>query len=295
MVVLDKDLVARFLACLVQHRIVEKDHAFYVKWLRYYVDFCHKYGLMQEEAASLQPFLKKLRQKKQSDWQVQQAAAAIGFFHRLCLQASKNSAELSSVIAQAELLPSRYAPVAESSPMAHTVLASVEQKPEGEGAKTLGEGVVQVDEPGKKYGGNGGSYNQRYQVTVSALAGSEPSTTMPVMARGGSTRVQLSSSPAAEKTNTIGASWVSEYTRLSDEVKVRHLSPKTYRTYCHYVRKFQAFTKSLDPAQLNTEHVKAFLTSLAVRHQVAASTQNLAFNSLLFFFPACARPRVRQG
>jgi len=50
------------------------------------------------------------------------------------------------------------------------------------------------------------------------------------------------------------------------------------------VRKLQTFTKSKSPDLLTTEDVKAFLTSLAVRHSVSASTQNQAFNALLFFF-----------
>ena len=48
--------------------------------------------------------------------------------------------------------------------------------------------------------------------------------------------------------------------------------------------RFQAFTKSKPPEDLPTEDVKAFLTFLAVERKVAASTQNQAFNALLFFF-----------
>ncbi len=55
-------------------------------------------------------------------------------------------------------------------------------------------------------------------------------------------------------------------------------------TYSGWARKFQAFTETKDPTLLSTEDVKAFLTSLAVKRQVAASTQKQAFNALLFFF-----------
>lgn len=55
-------------------------------------------------------------------------------------------------------------------------------------------------------------------------------------------------------------------------------------TYTGWARKFQPFTESKDPTLLTTEDVKEFLTSLAVKEQVAASTQNQAFNALLFFF-----------
>jgi len=71
---------------------------------------------------------------------------------------------------------------------------------------------------------------------------------------------------------------------LSDEIGLRHYSPKTMRTYQNYVLKFQIFTKSIDPQSLNAEHVKEFLDELAAIKKVSATTQNLAFNSLLFFF-----------
>lgn len=71
---------------------------------------------------------------------------------------------------------------------------------------------------------------------------------------------------------------------MSDEIGLRHYSPKTLKTYRHYVAKLQAYTKSIDPSLLNSEHVKEFLTYLAVKKNVSATTQNLAFNSLLFFF-----------
>ncbi len=74
-----------------------------------------------------------------------------------------------------------------------------------------------------------------------------------------------------------------EYAGLTNEIKLRHYSPKTLRIYKHWVRQYQTFVRSEDPKALTTEHVKRFLTSLAVEQQVSASTQNLAFNALLFF------------
>jgi len=65
---------------------------------------------------------------------------------------------------------------------------------------------------------------------------------------------------------------------------MRNYSPRTSQTYHLWTRKFQTYTRSKPPGQLTTEDVKAFLTDLAVRQNVAASTQNQAFNALLFFF-----------
>lgn len=65
---------------------------------------------------------------------------------------------------------------------------------------------------------------------------------------------------------------------------MRHYSGKTFAAYRLWVRKFQAFVKSKPTEGLDAEDAKRFLTELAVRHGVAASTQNQAFNALLFFY-----------
>ena len=80
------------------------------------------------------------------------------------------------------------------------------------------------------------------------------------------------------------SSWVPEYNDLNAEIKIRHYSKSTLRTYTTWVRQFQGFTQSKDPKLLSTSDVKEFLTYLAVEKKVAASTQNEAFNALLFFY-----------
>ena len=50
------------------------------------------------------------------------------------------------------------------------------------------------------------------------------------------------------------------------------------------MRKFQHFVKGKPPERLTIEDVKEFLTHLAVKMHVSASSQNQAFNALLFFF-----------
>ncbi|MFC1896077.1 site-specific integrase [Thermodesulfobacteriota bacterium] len=50
------------------------------------------------------------------------------------------------------------------------------------------------------------------------------------------------------------------------------------------MRKIQTFTKSKEPVLLSPDDVKEFLTFLAIGRKVSSSTQNQAFNALLFFF-----------
>jgi integron integrase len=69
-----------------------------------------------------------------------------------------------------------------------------------------------------------------------------------------------------------------------EEIRVRHYSPKTLKAYRQWLRQFQAFTRSKPPESLTAADVKEFLTWLAVKREVSASTQNQAFNALLFFY-----------
>ncbi len=60
------------------------------------------------------------------------------------------------------------------------------------------------------------------------------------------------------------------------------LFPENIKGYGDWIRKFQGFLQDKPPAELSAADVKAYLTYLAVNCKVAASTQNLAFNVLLF-------------
>ncbi|TWJ17771.1 site-specific integrase [Geobacter argillaceus] len=78
--------------------------------------------------------------------------------------------------------------------------------------------------------------------------------------------------------------WDELLATLAAEIKVRHYSRKTLKTYANWSRQFQRFLKNKPPQELTTADVKTYLTWLAVKCHVAASTQNQAFNSLLFLF-----------
>src|SRR6266446_4676712 len=58
-------------------RVPELQRPGYRKWLRFYIDFCHKYGHSPTSASSLGPFLSKLASKKQSVENRNQAALAV--------------------------------------------------------------------------------------------------------------------------------------------------------------------------------------------------------------------------
>lgn len=74
---------------------------------------------------------------------------------------------------------------------------------------------------------------------------------------------------------------------MSDLMRRMHYSIHTERAYCDWVSRFVRFhqLKSRDALYVNAESkVEEFLTHLAVQANVAASTQNQAFNALVFLF-----------
>lgn len=78
--------------------------------------------------------------------------------------------------------------------------------------------------------------------------------------------------------------WGLSLEALANEISVRHYSKKTLKAYTLWAEKLRYFTGDKKPDALEIEDVKAFLTFLAVRKKVSASSQNQAFNALLFFF-----------
>jgi len=89
---------------------------------------------------------------------------------------------------------------------------------------------------------------------------------------------------AGYQEKTDSPEWDAALSAMADEIMVRHYSRKTLKTYANWSRQFQRFLKSKPPQELMTTDVKEYLTYLAVKGKVAASTQNQAFNALLFFY-----------
>ena len=66
--------------------------------------------------------------------------------------------------------------------------------------------------------------------------------------------------------------------------ELKHLSISTQKCYVHWLRRYARFLQDVKQPIPSTElKIEAFLTRLASTH-IAASTQNQAFNALLFFY-----------
>ena len=198
----------------VQHR--------YLKWLRYYLDFCSKYGHPPGKTASLPIFIQKLQEKKQARFQQEEAKQAIELYYDM-----QKKVPVDNALQEHQATGSPPNRLAKRGPHGNF-----------KGVGQLGTAVLQVEE-------------QQSQ---------------------------------ALRKKGRGASWKREYSRLADEIRLRHYSEKTLQAYRAWMRKFQAYTGSKEPDHLSADDVKSFLTHLAVEKNVSASSQNQAFNALLFFY-----------
>lgn len=72
--------------------------------------------------------------------------------------------------------------------------------------------------------------------------------------------------------------------QVRDIARLRHLSLRLEEAYWNWIRRFILFHKERHPRDFGSEEITTFLTHLAVEGRVAASTQNQAFNALLFLY-----------
>ncbi|MBV5326763.1 MAG: integron integrase [Chlorobium sp.] len=199
------------------------DH--YKKWLRYFYDFYSKYLDTDDKPEKMRLFLEKLRSKKQTPTQCQQAAHAISLYFEM---------------------------------------QNLEKRQ-----------VTSVEEP------------QKVQTPV---VEPQSSSLLPFREAAPTARIpafkqrQSQYSEAGYQDKSDSPEWDSVLEAMATEIKVRHYSRKTLQTYANWSRNFQRYLKNKQPAALATEDVKEYLAYLAVKCKVAASTQNQAFNSLLFLF-----------
>jgi Phage integrase, N-terminal SAM-like domain len=80
--------------------------------------------------------------------------------------------------------------------------------------------------------------------------------------------------------------------QLREALRSRHCSRRTESTYCHWVKRFIYFHNVRHPAEMAEPQINAFLTHLAVKEKVSASTQNQALSALLFLLYSCPQPRT---
>jgi len=212
-------VLTRYTSILKNNNIEAALSADYKKWLRYYWDYSGKYPVPDDKTECIRLFCEKLRLKKQTDEQRQQATHAVSLYFEI--EKQEEDEEIRGVI---------------------------------------GEPVEQW------------LSNEKSDTTTSR-APHHP----------GNLRVSQYHEAGYEE-KSCSPEWDAVLNVLAAEIKVRHYSHKTLKTYANWSRRFQKFLKHKSPMELSTVDVKEYLTYLAVKCNVAASTQNQAFNSILFLY-----------
>jgi integron integrase len=100
------------------------------------------------------------------------------------------------------------------------------------------------------------------------------------------TAIAESSEPWAAR--SAGASPVSASPKLLDRVRLsirrRHYSPLTEKAYVQWIRRFILFHDKRHPDEMGEVEITRFLSSLASKGRVSASTQNQALAAILFLY-----------
>jgi integron integrase len=72
--------------------------------------------------------------------------------------------------------------------------------------------------------------------------------------------------------------------QVKTKMKFKHYSPNTEITYVSWIKQYILFHQKKHPAEMGKFEIEQFLSFLAKERKVAASTQNQAFNALLFLY-----------
>jgi integrase len=69
-------------------------------------------------------------------------------------------------------------------------------------------------------------------------------------------------------------------------LRLKHMSYRTEEAYILWARRFILFHDKRHPKEMGAQEIRSFLIHLAVHDQVAASTQNVALQALVFLYRA---------
>lgn len=72
--------------------------------------------------------------------------------------------------------------------------------------------------------------------------------------------------------------------QVRDRIRARHYSIRTEETYLRWVKDFILFHGKRHPSEMGAGEVRDYLSHLAVKRNVAASTQNQALSAIIFLY-----------
>ena len=72
--------------------------------------------------------------------------------------------------------------------------------------------------------------------------------------------------------------------QLRAVLRIKHYSLRTEKSYLQWARRYILFHRKRHPREMGVGEVQSFLSFLAVKQRVSASTQNQALNALVFLY-----------
>jgi integron integrase len=94
----------------------------------------------------------------------------------------------------------------------------------------------------------------------------------------------LDAVPAPQQEKPFPESHSAIFDRLRSALRARHYARRTEQAYGHWITRFSHFHHGRHPVEMAEPEINAFLTHLAVKEQVSASTQNQALAAVLFLY-----------
>lgn len=86
--------------------------------------------------------------------------------------------------------------------------------------------------------------------------------------------------------------------RLFDEVRavarMRHLSLRTEQAYVAWIKRFICFHRKRHPREMRETEIRQFISHLAVKENISASTQTVALSALLFLYRDVLKQELPQ-
>jgi len=83
---------------------------------------------------------------------------------------------------------------------------------------------------------------------------------------------------------------------MREAIRIKHYSYSTERTYLDWVKRFFEYTAKVKEGAIRetpgVDEIRDFLSNLAVNRNVSSSTQNQAFNALLFLFKSVLKIEI---
>jgi integron integrase len=72
--------------------------------------------------------------------------------------------------------------------------------------------------------------------------------------------------------------------QVRNKIRLKHYSIRTEQAYVRWIKRFILFHNKKHPSNMGKPEIEAFLSYLAMKQRVSSSTQNQAFNAILFLY-----------